>query len=248
MKKTLLFTLLWMIASLIACKKSTLVNVSQLEEEIPVDSTICYGRLNAMVGKKFNGSLFVNTGGTVFATFSKTVAKTGGQIYPIVYYNAGNVSLNNIVLRFYSSNNSYYDTTYFVPSNPRNWMVSGSTDIPAFTFSCNDPGPVYNGVADLPDTLHFNKPDSIHVTHFTGSKKTSIGLESWSGSVSGYQTLSPGSTSGFFSKSDMLDASASKGYAIINVIFENNELAAFKGKLFYFTNLYVYKKQVAVVP
>ena len=83
----------------------------------------------------------------------------------------GNVTLNGIQLQpnGWSVNNMYRDTTETVQNTPLNWIISGSSSVPSFSFSNTNPYPTYTGQAAILDSFVVANNITIPLTNYAGA-------------------------------------------------------------------------------
>lgn len=97
------------------------------------------------------------------------------------FINGGNMVLNSIYLKKLS-NGSYEDTTKNISFSTNSWYISGSTQVPSFSYSYNSAFPKFNNNTLLPDTIIISKSIYLNLNGKISGNYDLVKLEIWNGS------------------------------------------------------------------
>lgn len=110
-----------------------------------------------------------------FGNFSTAYASNAALINnsPMVgsLLDMGSVDLNGTIFQknAYSAPNMYGDSTSSVFNTPHNWIISGTSAVPGFSFSNTNPYPTYTGYASIADSFVVSGNITIPLTNYSGS-------------------------------------------------------------------------------
>ncbi len=138
----------------------------------------------------------------------------------------GNVSLNGTTFQkdAYGAQFYYGDSTTNTYNTPHNWIVSGSTAVPSFSYSNTTPYPIYTGYTAIADSFVIASGISIPLTNYSGADM----VEVYFGTITGtsitttIQKLTNNPTTLSFTASDLSTIGAGNTVALIINFYKNN--------------------------
>lgn len=187
MKNLTLIALFWL--TLFSCKKDVShTPATNTNNTGGTNTTSYYGLMEAA-----KTHLLYYSGGTLYdagtssnlvsAGFSSQAYIDNGFIFG-TSIEAGTVSMNGVSLKQYSPNPiRYSDTTNTIPFPIQNWVISGSSQVPAFTFTNNDSVPIYTGYNLIPDTILKATGFSLPFTGLSGCDEFQLYIASGSTNI-----------------------------------------------------------------
>jgi hypothetical protein len=157
---------------------------------------------------------------------------------------AGNVSINSVLLKKMNATSLLYynDTTNTLHTTPNLWIVSGSSSIPAFTFTNTNSYPTYSGYSSLKDTIKLGQSNSINLFGINGANQIEVYLSDYPQShISTLKYVSGTNTSITFSPSEMNALTATTS-GFLTVICYKDTIQSFGGKDYKFQMAYQLQK------
>lgn len=215
--------------SIISCKK---------KDSSPADSSsnntsgtpVATGVQGLFTTEKFqtisNGTISPTSSNSSYAYVSNYNLIQSGYITGSLV-DIGTVSLNGVSFKknYWSSDNSYKDTTVAASYNPPlDWIISGSSAIPSFSFSSNNPYPSYNGYNTILDSFDISSNISIPLSGVTDADEIQYYFVRTSPSYTNtnIQTISASSTSLTFNTNDLATIGNSSNVYLAVSLYKNN--------------------------
>ncbi|MES2131673.1 MAG: hypothetical protein V4506_04940 [Bacteroidota bacterium] len=239
MKSLLIIIVTVMLFSSLSCKKKN-TTPDPLPPTYGTSTTPPnYGTLQTMLIQYYNGHTFMRTDSMLTASFyASPVTSTLSTMV-----NAGTVSFNNI--RLQNTTNQYQDSTHTLNIHQANsvWNISGSSSVPAFSYTVTPSYPTFIGNNLLPDSV--SKAAGVVITLVGASNIANYGIavEIISGGVIAHKSLAPNQTSCTFLSSDLALLSPSTN-AMIIIVFSNGTQQTFGGKAYAFDNVLEHIKYI----
>ena len=159
---------------IISCKKSNNNNTSSSSGASPTTTTYGYFSLTNQYQALYPGSSSINCwacNGSVFF-----LNNPNGTVNQSSYYHLGGASLNGTNLIEQPQDFSFIGSTVNI-LNPPVWKITGSGNVPSFTFTDTDTMPGYTGINLLPDTIKRSQNLVLQIngiSHFEGGVSIQI--------------------------------------------------------------------------
>jgi hypothetical protein len=153
----------------------------------------------------------------------------------------GSVNLNGTVFQknAYSVANMYGDSTSLTYNTPHNWLISGTTAVPSFSFSNTNTYPTYTGYSSIADSFIVSGNISIPLTNYSGCDEveTYFVTSTNPATNTSIQSISGSPTSLNFTSSDLSIIGVNSNVSLVINFYKNN-VQTINGKSYNFRTGY----------
>lgn len=138
----------------------------------------------------------------------------------------GTVNLNGVVFQknAWSVSGMYKDSTTTTYNTPHNWVISGSTAVPSFSFSNTNTYPIYTGYAAIADSFVVANNISIPLTNYSGADEIETYFVTSSNPTTNtsIQNVAGTVTSLNFTTTDLSIIGVNANVALVITFYKNN--------------------------
>ena len=153
----------------------------------------------------------------------------------------GAVSLNGTTFQKNAYGVQYYysDSTTSTYNTPHNWIISGSSAVPSFSFSNTTPYPIYTGYTAIADSFVIASGISIPLTNYSGADmvETYFATMTNPATLTSIQKLTNTPSTLNFTASDLATIGAGKTVSLVINLYKNN-VQVINGKNYNFRTAY----------
>lgn len=153
----------------------------------------------------------------------------------------GAVSLNGTTFQknAFSVQNYYKDSTTSTYNTPQNWVISGSSSVPSFSYTNTTPYSVYTGYTAIADSFVIASGISIPLTNYSGADmvETYFATMTSPSTLTSIQKLTNTPTTLNFTASDLSTIGAGKTVSLVINFYKNN-VQVINGKNYNFRTAY----------
>ena len=231
--------------SLIACKKTeTPAPTNPTGSSSTTTTTGNYAVFSSRAGALLTSGSLLNVSNVSSAYCSNSILVNDNP-YSGTIINMGDVSMNGVVFQKdnFSTHFLYTDSTFSTFTTPHQWIITGSTSVPSFSYTNATAYPTYTGYAAIADSFVIFNTINIPLNNYSGTDivETYFTATSPTFTSTSIQTYTNNPTSISFTTADLSAIGVNNNVSLIINFYKNN-VQVINGKNYNFRTGYGFTK------